>query len=192
MNERVYNVKNRSAGTVVYRIPEQGIRRVFQPGEVKRISHAELEALSFRAGGKEMISQYLQVRNIEALNELNINIESEYFMDKEQVEELIRSGSVDQWIDALNFAPAGVIELIKQFSVSMPLADYNKRQILKDKLGFDVDKAIANAAAAKEEEPVAPAPTGPVRRSVPIIDKTALTEAEAVKAPKEYNIVSEG
>ena len=190
-NERVYNVKNRSAGIVVYRIPEQGIRRVFQPGEVKRISHAELEALSYRAGGKEIISQYLQVRNIEALSELNINIESEYFMDKEQVEELIANGSVDQWVDALNFAPAGVIELIKQFSVSMPLADYNKRQILKEKLGFDIDKAIANAQADKEEEPVV-APTGPVRRSSPIIDKSALAESEAPKQPKEYKVISEG
>ena len=82
-NEQVYNVKNRSAGMVVYRIPELGVRRVFQPGEVKRISHAELEALSYKPGGKELISSYLQIRNIEVLNELNIQTEPEYFMDKE-------------------------------------------------------------------------------------------------------------
>ena len=141
-NEQVYNVKNRSAGMVVYRIPEHNVRRVFQPGEVKRISHAELEALSFRPGGREIISEYLQVRNVEVLNELNIAVEQEYFMDRDQVVELIQVGSIDQWIDALNFAPVGVIELIKQLSVELPLMDYNKRQTLKEKLGFDVDAAI--------------------------------------------------
>ena len=55
-NEQVYNVKNRSAGMVVDNIPELNIRRQFQPGEVKRISHNELEALSFRPGGKEIIA----------------------------------------------------------------------------------------------------------------------------------------
>ena len=72
-NEQVYNVKNRSAGMVVYNIPELNIRRQFQPGEVKRISHNELEALSFRPGGKEIIANYLQVRNAEVLQELNIH-----------------------------------------------------------------------------------------------------------------------
>ena len=37
-----YNVKNRSASTIVYKIPEDNIRRRFTPGETKRISYDEL------------------------------------------------------------------------------------------------------------------------------------------------------
>jgi hypothetical protein len=37
-----YNVKNRSAGVVIYKIPEQNIRRHFAIGETKRISYSEL------------------------------------------------------------------------------------------------------------------------------------------------------
>ena len=189
-NEQVYNVKNRSAGMVVYNIPELNIRRQFQPGEVKRISHNELEALSFRPGGKEIIANYLQVRNAEVLQELNIHTEMEYFMDRNQVIELIKSGSEDQWLDALNFAPTGVIELIKQLSVEIPLADYNKRQILKEKLGFDIDAAIRNSDINDVEEHVI-APNAPARRaSAPIIDQNAMAEATA--STSKYKIVSEG
>jgi hypothetical protein len=42
-----YNVKNRSASTVLYKIPESGIRRTFAPGEVKRIDYDELLHLSY-------------------------------------------------------------------------------------------------------------------------------------------------
>lgn len=194
-NEQVYNVKNRSAGMVVYKVPELGVRRVFQPGEVKRISHAELEALSYKPGGKELISSYLQIRNIEVLNELNIQTEPEYFMDKEQVEELIKTGSIEQWMDALDFAPAGVIELIKRLSVDIPLADYNKRKVLKDKLGFDVDAAIKNSVVDEEEVIV---PNTPTRRAAaPIIDKAAMAEAvtpvrRATETTEKYKIISEG
>ena len=37
-----YNVKNRSAGAVLYTIPEDNVRRRFAPGETKRISYEEL------------------------------------------------------------------------------------------------------------------------------------------------------
>ncbi len=43
----MYNVKNRSSSTVVYRIPEDNIRREFAPGETKRISFGELEKLTY-------------------------------------------------------------------------------------------------------------------------------------------------
>ena len=43
-----YNVKNRSAGAVLYTIPEDNIRRRFAPGETKRISYEELLHLSYQ------------------------------------------------------------------------------------------------------------------------------------------------
>ena len=41
--DTMFNVKNRSTSTVVYRIPEMNIRREWQPGESKRISYEEIE-----------------------------------------------------------------------------------------------------------------------------------------------------
>jgi hypothetical protein len=57
--DKMYNVKNRSSSRVVYRIPDLGIRREFMPGEVKKISYEELEKLSYRPGGENLIANYL-------------------------------------------------------------------------------------------------------------------------------------
>ena len=46
---------------VVYKIPESNIRREWQPGETKRITFEELEQLSYQAGGKELMANFLQV-----------------------------------------------------------------------------------------------------------------------------------
>lgn len=180
-NEKIYNVKNRSAGMVVYRVPELNVRRVFQPGEVKRISYEELEALSFRAGGKELMEDYLQIKDADVLQEMNIHAEAEYYMDKEHIEQLLTSASLEAFLDALDFAPAGVIDMIKDMSVTLKLGDYNKRRALKDKFGFDVEAAINNMAVTEEPEVAAPATR--TRRAAPIVEipTSTVTEAPASK-----------
>lgn len=150
-NNTIYNVKNRSASKVFYKIPEIGVRREFMPGEVKKITYDELQKLSYQAGGRELMADFLQVQSSEMLNELNMRVEPEYNMSEEQIVELIRTGSLDAFLDCLDFAPIGVIDLLKRFAVSVPLSDYDKRQALKEKTGFDVDTALKNLAAEKAE-----------------------------------------
>ena len=78
-------------------------------------------------------------------------------MSEKDVVTLLRDGSLEQFLDCLDFAPAGVIELIKKFAVELPLEDYKKREALKAKTGFDVDRAVVNAGQEpdeKEEEKV--------------------------------------
>lgn len=140
----VFNVKNRSTGVVGYNIPEEKIRREFAPGETRKISWYELEKLSFQPGGVRLMEEYLLIYNDKAVEELHLHAEPEYFMTEADVVKLIKEGSLDEWLDALDFAPAGVMDLIKQLSVSIPLSDYGKRKSLKEKTGFDVDAAIQN------------------------------------------------
>lgn len=192
MSNDLYNVKNRSAGMVVYSVPELGVRRVFSPGETKRITFNELEALSFIPGGKEIIANYLQVRSAQVLEELNVHTEPEYFMDRDQVIELIKTGSLDQFMDALDFAPAGVIELIKTLSVELPVDDFNKRKAIKDKLGYDIDAAIKNSVKDDSaDEVAAPAISERRRASTPIIDKAAMEESAAAAPVRKYKVISQ-
>lgn len=152
MNNTMYNVKNRSAGRVVYKIPEDNVRREFNPGESKRISFEELEKLSYQPGGRELMADFLQIQSAEATHNLGIHTEPEYNMSEDQIVELIKTGSLDAFLDCLDFAPTGVIDLLKKFAVSVPLADYDKRRALKEKTGFDVDTALRNIAAEKADE----------------------------------------
>lgn len=148
----MYNVKNRSSSVVVYSIPESNLRRTFAPGETKRIPFSELEKLTYQPGGRELIANFLQIMEEEVTQDLNIHREPEYNMSEAQVRDLILNGSLDAFLDALDFAPIGVIDLIKSLSVSLPITDFQKRQALLKKTGFDVDKAIANDKASKESD----------------------------------------
>jgi hypothetical protein len=148
----MYNVKNRSASMVVYKIPEANIRREWQPGEVKRISFKELEQLSYQSGGKELMGNFLQIIEEEVTDNLGINRQPEYDMSEDQIVDLILNGTYEAFLDALDFAPIGDIDLLKKFAVSLPITDMQKRQALKEKTGFDVDKAIENEKADKATE----------------------------------------
>jgi hypothetical protein len=150
-NKTMCNVKNRSASMVVYRIPEEGIRREFAPGETKRLPYEELVKLSYRQGGRSLMTNFLQIQSEEATTDLNIKTEPEYHMSEQQIVDLLQNGSLDAFLDCLDFAPVGVIDLLKTYAVSIPLSDFEKRKAMKDKLGFDVDAAIKNNETDPEE-----------------------------------------
>ena len=149
------NVKNRSAGSVVYKVPDLRVRRDFLPGEVKTVDMDELVQLSYKTGGALLLSEYLQILDEPARKEIAGEVEPEYNYSDEDVKKLILNGSLDAFLDALDFAPVGVLDMIKKYSVSLPISDLNKVKALKDKLHFDVQAAIA---ANGEEAPAEEAP----------------------------------
>ena len=81
----MYRVKNRGASTVVYKIADKGIRREFKPGQVMQISSEELEELTFQPGGTLILSQFLQILDLDGLNAVHIKTEPEYHMSEQDV-----------------------------------------------------------------------------------------------------------
>lgn len=155
MNQKV-GVKNRSHSTVIYNIPEMNVRRQFTPGETKQITVAELEALTYRPGGINLIIDCLLIQDQGIANQIiNQKIEPEYWLDEKGVINLMKNGSVDEFLDCLDFAPDGVIELIKIAATKLPLNDVQKRDALKAKTGYDLDRALLNLKKVKEEEEAA-------------------------------------
>ena len=150
-NSKILRVKNRSARLAVYSIPEINIRREFAPGETKNITYGELEKLSYQPGGRTIMQNFLQIIDPEATGDLGINREPEYDLSEQQIVDLMTKGSLDAFLDCLDFAHVGVIDLIKKFSVSLPLNDIDKRDALKKITGFDVTIALANMQREKED-----------------------------------------
>ena len=182
--EQICSVKNRSGSHVVYSVPEMGVRRSFAPGETKKISYEELEKLTYQRGGMELLTRFLQIQDEKTVKSFNMRVEPEYYMNEQQVANVLMNGSLDQFLDVLDFAPDGVIDLIKRMAISMPLMDMNKRDALKKKTGLDVDKALANIRAEKEDDKPNIDDTPKQRRVQP--------EAQAGRraaAPK-YNVVN--
>lgn len=150
-SSKILRVKNRSASLAVYSIPEINVRREFAPGETKNITYGELEKLSYQPGGRTIMQNFLQIIDPEATGDLGIKREPEYDLSEQQIVDLMTKGSLDAFLDCLDFAPVGVIDLIKKFSVSLPLNDIDKRDALKKKTGFDVTVALANMQKEKED-----------------------------------------
>ena len=175
-----YNVKNRSAGVILYTIPEDKVRRRFTPGETKRISYEELLHLSYQPGGREMMQNFLQIQSEGVPKSLGINPEPEYYMSENDVIELLKNGSLDAFLDCLDYAPAGVIELVKKYSVDLPLTDFDKRTALKTKTGFDVDKAIANSGTEVDDA------------TEKAVEKAASTPPTGRRTQTNYKVVNQG
>lgn len=192
-SDTMYNVKNRSSSVVVYRIPETNLRREFQPGETKKIPFGELEKLTYQPGGHALLEEFLQIVDEAVTNNLNVRREVEYDMSEVQIRDLLTRGSLDAFLDALDFAPMGVIDLIKTMSVSLPLEDYNKRKALLEKTGFDVDKAVANLQAEKAEEKAAAteAAAAPAERRVKPATQTGRRTAPNYKVVVKDNTAKE-
>ena len=149
--DTMFLVKNRSTSNVIYAIPSLGIRREFAPGETMRIAYGELEKFMWEPGAKKLLVNFLQIQAEEVLKEFNMPVQPEYHLTEDQIKDLMLTGSLDAFLDCLDFAPNGVIELIKSYAVSLPLSDYEKRNALKEKTGFDVDAALANKRKEEEE-----------------------------------------
>ena len=184
-NEKMCIVKNRSAGMVVYRIPELGIRREFAPGETKKISYDELVKLSYRSGGRPIMENFLQI-DLDTAGDLGVHTEPEYSMSEQDIRNLIVNGSLDAFLDCLDFAPVGVIDILKKMAVSIPMTDYEKRQALKEKTGFDVDTALRHIEAEKAEDN-AGEKVEPVGRRVKTEEKPAAPERRTNTTYKVVN-----
>ena len=177
-------------------MPEIGVKsRDFQPGETKKITYAELEGLSYLPGGDVIIREYLQIKDPEVKEALVGETEPEYNMTAEDVKNLILNGSHDEWLDALDFAPEGVIDLIKALSVELPLTDTRKMEAFKQKKGTDLARMIR----AKQEEEAeraamqAKAESEPAtrRRTQPQEESATQNPARRTSGSK-YKVVSQG
>ena len=150
---KTIKVTNRDSGMVGYTIPDTGIRREFAVGETKNISLEEIKQLIYTPGGEFIIKNLLIVEDKNILNEvLNVDTEPEYFYTREDVIKLLKEGSMDQLADALDFAPDGVIELIKALAVEMEIPDTRKRDLISEKTGFNINSAININHIMNEEE----------------------------------------
>lgn len=173
--EEIIKVKNRDNGSVGYTVPDLGITRQFQANEIKEISMEELRKLSYMPGGMYILKNCLLIENEEAIKELLNDVEPEYFYTEQEIKTLLLSGTLAQLQDCLDFAPIGVIDILKKYAVELEINDLAKREAILKKTGFNVTKAIEINHASKDTDKKEEAGVG--RRAAPI--KTTPTTRRA-------------
>lgn len=185
--DTILKVTNRNNGSTGYTVADLGIHRHFSPNESKDITMDELRKLSYVPGGRYIIENCLIIHNEEAVREILTDVEPEYFYTEAEIKQLLQQGSLDQLLDCLDYAPEGVISLVKNMAVDMKLNDVSKRDAIKDKTGFDVSKAIEIKIESEKTDEVVETSS---RRAAPIAIKTENEEGAARRttAPR-YNVV---
>lgn len=136
-------IKNRSHSPVYYHVADMGnLERVFSGLEEKVVTFEEVRKLNGTTGGHVLLRDYLVIKNEQAVKELGIPVEPEYYYEKQDVIRILKEGSMDEFLDCLDFAPDGVIDMIKEYAVTLPLNDVAKREVLLEKFDYDVGKTI--------------------------------------------------
>ena len=182
-------VRNRSNSVVVYSVEDLRVRREFMPGEVKTLPLEEVYALSQKPGGATIIANYLYIENPAAVEEMSMKVEPEYYLDDKGVIDLLKNGSVDALLDCLDFAPAGVLDLVQKYALDLPLTDTRKIKAIKEKTGFDVALALKHkeelaAEAAEAGEQTESGMDVKVRRTAPKQETTS-----GRRTTPKYNVV---
>lgn len=186
-NDTLIKVRNRDNGIVGYTIPELGnLHRDFARGETKEITMNELRKLAWVSGGKELLKDYLVIENEEAVVELLGKVEPEYNYTEEDVKNLLLNGSLDAFLDCLDYAPEGVISLIKKLAVDLELNDVAKRNAILEKTGFNVTSAIMINNETKEDDSDK---TQTGRRVAVPETKKAETPVRRTESPTKYKNV---
>lgn len=176
------NVTNRNNGYTNYVLPN-GIRRGFTIGQTRRIDINELKELRDCDGGEYLLKNYLIVNDKTALDYLDLNPEPEYFYTEKEIKELLLDGSLEQLEDALNFAPAGVIDLIKDIGIKIELPDVRKRELIFKMTGFSIDNAVNvnRILNADSEEDKKTEEEKPKRKATAITPKAAPKRKVAIE-----------
>lgn len=183
-NDKLISVRNRDAGSVGYMIPDTRVRRIFTPGETKQIPLSELKELQYVPGGEFTLRHLLMVNDRDALSALNIETEPEYFYTEEDIKKLLTTGTLDELKDCLDFAPEGVIDLIKKIAIEIKLPDTLKREAIQERTGVSIDNAIMINKIMDEPTEVEKPEAKTRRVAVP------QTEEKTRRVVPKYNVVS--
>lgn len=181
--EKLVQVRNLMNNKVGYKIPEDNIRREWAPGEIKELPESEVRKGSYQMGIRRLFQENLCIEDAALAEELVGITEDtiEYKWTVDDVDKLLSTGSMDDLLDALDFAPEGIIDLIVDRAVKTSLNDMNKRKAISEATGRDLNSMIQFYEEDLEEQGSDKKDAPRTRRSVKAETKTAPEDAAAPK-----------
>ena len=174
-NSDTIRVENRGNSIVGYRVPESNVIRRFVANEIKEIPMGELRQAVQIPGTRRTIVNNLIIHDKSAVEELLPEVEPEYFYTVKDIDFLLERGTLDQLKDALDFAPKGVIDMIKDRAVTNELNDVRKREAILESTNFNVTGAIEINHLAQVENKI----ETKTRRAAPLGEEVSETQTEA-------------
>ena len=148
------SVRNLVDHKVVYIVPEEHRRVVFEGFQERKIPAKELRALNYTIGGADLIHNYLCIKNDELREEFNIPLDLiEYDWTIKDIQRVLTdlNSPIEELEDALDFAPTGIREMLVDYAVRWKIPDSNRRRVISKMTGVNVDKMIEFMEIAEED-----------------------------------------
>ena len=155
-DDDIVEITNLLDCTCGYVVDLTGVRRILPPHASFKVKAGELRELSYQLGGQEVLQNYIRVGNKALAQEFGVDVDNtpEYNWGRKEVVDCLNNANIDVLLDALDFAPEGIKQLIEDVAVEIEVVDTNKRKAISEKLGCDIDAMITNKhLAEKEDEP---------------------------------------
>lgn len=128
-----------------YILPSSGRSRRLMPDVTMRVTAGELRELFFSPGGSILLQNYINVGNKSLAAEFGVPYDAiEYDWTEADVKKCLLKDDIDVLLDALDFAPQGIIETLKDAAIKLEINDRAKIKAISDKTGVDIDAAIKN------------------------------------------------
>lgn len=152
-------VQNLTNNDVVYIDDNGGIARrmVFHAQQTIPVEKEVIERMQYDTGGAVLLKDFLSVKDDDMRTNIGIPADQiEYNWTKEDVKNLLTSGEEDALRDALDFAPQGIVDMIIDMAVAMPLNDRNKVEIIAEATGRNIEMMINNKLQYEKASEKAP------------------------------------
>lgn len=200
MEEKINSIKlvpvtNRDNGLVCLKLSNNKLIE-FNQGQTRKVSIDDLIEANSSTGNRVILRDYLVIQDKEALDILEMEPEPEYFYSEKEIRKLLSEGTLEQLEDCLNFAPGGVIDLLKDIAVEIKLPDTRKRELIAKKTGFNIDNILYVKKQLETEVEEKPKEEKASRKAAPIsADGASKRKAEPIKTTEtkkfpEYKVVS--
>lgn len=160
-----------------------GVKRYIRPGVSIAVSAKELRDLRAESGGEAMIHDFLRIENKSMRKEFGIDDDLiEYDWTQKDVDDVLLNKEIDYLLDALDYAPAGIVDMIKTRAIELEIPNMNKRKAIQDKTGVNITSCIENAKAYNEANDVTEAPKKARRVRKTSEETSSTTKTRRVKA----------
>lgn len=153
-DDDIVEITNLLDCTCGYIVELTGVRRSLPAHASFKVKASELRELNYQLGGQEILKNYIRVDNAALAKEFGVDVDNtpEYSWGRKEVENCLVNEDIDVLLDALDFAPAGIKQLIADMAVELEISDVNKRQAISKAMGIDVDSMIQNKHAFDSAE----------------------------------------
>ena len=181
-------VKNRGLGSTAYKIDSLRVSRYWsKEGDIINIPINELIELTTIPGGKALMDNFLLIEDKDALETIYGTKEMipEYNYSQEEIDYLLYKGTNEQLLDALDYAPLGVLDLIKSTAIKNIPDTTAKVEAINNKFGITLSTIAKNYQV---EDGVAEEEITSERRSAPVSIKTE--EKPKPKVESKYKVTS--